>query len=100
MLTLYMKPTCPFCRRVMAVIDRLDLEVEMKDIEAEPALADELVALGGKLMVPYLVDSEKNVQMYESDDIVMHLQRAYGVPTAATRPRVHVGGSTCVSCEG
>lgn len=100
MLTLYMKPTCPFCRRVVAVIERLDLEVEMKDIEAEPALAQELEARGGKRMVPYLVDTKADVEMYESDDIVMHLQRNYGVPTAAARPRVHVGGSTCVSCEG
>lgn len=100
MLTLYMKPTCPFCRRVVAVIERLDLEVEMKDIEADATLADELIARGGKRMVPYLVDTKTGVEMYESDDIVLHLQRTYGVPVAATRPRVHVGGSTCVSCEG
>ena len=100
MLTMYMKPTCPFSRRVMAVIDRLELEVEYKDIAADEALAAELESIGGKRQVPYLIDTDANVSMYESDDIVAHLQRTYGQPVAATRPRVHVGGSTCVSCEG
>jgi glutathione S-transferase len=84
----------------MAVIDRLDLEVEYKDISADETLATELESLGGKRQVPYLIDTEANVSLYESDDIVTHLQRTYGQPAATTRPRVHVGGSTCVSCEG
>lgn len=99
MITMYMKPTCPFCRRVAAVIDRLELEVEMKDIAEDEAFATELIEKGGKQQVPYLVDTEHDVAMYESDDIVAHLQKHYGTATA-TKPRVHVSGSTCVSCEG
>jgi len=95
MLTLYMKPTCPFCRRVVAVVERLELEVEMKDINDE-AIAAELVERGGKQMVPYLVDTDKDVEMYESDDIVAHLQTNYGTPT----PKVHRSNDVCIACEG
>ena len=101
MLILYYKPTCPFCRRVTAVIDRLGLEVEMKDISADEAVAAELEEKGGHRRVPYLVDTDKDVAMYESDDIVTHLQKEYGeVSSEPNKPRVHVGGGTCVASEG
>lgn len=102
MLALYYKPSCPFCRRVLAVIDRLQLEVDLRNIEESSEHEHDLIARGGKRQVPYLVDEEKEVEMYESDDIVNHLQKHYGAATSVTasRPRVHVGGSTCVSCEG
>lgn len=100
MLTLYYKPTCPFCRRVTAVIDRLQLTVELKDVEDE-AVEAELIARGGKSLVPYLVDDSKNVEMYESDAIVAHLQTSYGSATAApSRPRISISDNVCVSCEG
>lgn len=100
MLTLYYKPTCPFCRRVMAVIDRLDIEVAMKDTAENDDFKEELIERGGKQQVPYLVDTDKEVEMYESDDIVAHLQKHYGGDTTPAKPRVHVSGSTCISCEG
>jgi glutaredoxin 3 len=102
MLTLYIKPTCPFCRRVQAVVDRMGLQVDMKDVELDEAAAAELVARGGKLQVPYLVDQAAGVEMYESDDIVTHLQSTYGKPavSATARPRVHISDNACISCEG
>ncbi len=99
MITLYYRPTCAFCRRVMAVIDRLKLEVEMKDISETVAL-EELLQAGGQQQVPYLIDTDHDVALYESDDIVDFLQKTYGAATASSRPRVHVSGATCVSCEG
>ncbi len=101
MVTLYSKATCPFCRRVVAVLERLDVEFENKDIAENPEFGDELEARGGKRVTPYLVDEANNVEMYESDDIVAYLQKTYGAPVVSSvRPRVHVGGSTCISCEG
>ncbi len=99
MLTLYYKPTCPFCRRVMAVIDRLELEIEMKDVN-DSEIEAELIGRAGKKQVPYLVDSEKNIEMFESDAIVAHLQTNYGKVSAPTRPRMHISDNACVSCEG
>jgi glutathione S-transferase len=85
----------------MAVLERLDIEFVNKDIAENPEFADELMARGGKLVTPYLVDEAAGVEMYESDDIVAHLQKRYGSPVVSSvRPRVHVGGSTCISCEG
>jgi len=101
MLTLYFKPTCPFSRRVIAVIERLELEVEMKDISTDEVFKAELVEKGGKTQTPFLVDSDKKVAMYESDDIVKHLQNNYGdASMIAAKPRVHISDATCVSCEG
>lgn len=100
MLTLYTKASCPFCRRVVAVLDRLAIDVEMKDIAENDEYREELIAHGGQQMVPYLVDTDADIAMYESDDIVSYLQKTYGTTTPAQRPRVHVSDSTCVSCEG
>ncbi len=100
MLTLYFKPNCAFCRRVQAVIDRMQLQVEMKDVESDEAFAAELESRGGKRQVPYLVDAAAGVEMYESDDIVTHLQTTYGKPVVANRPRVHISDNACISCEG
>lgn len=100
MLTLYYRPTCPFCRRVLAVIDRLELQVELKDVNEE-AIYEELLSIFEKGTVPYLIDTEKSVSMPESDDIVVHLQKNYGKQEVApTRPRVHIADSVCLSCEG
>ena len=101
MITLYYKPTCAFSRRVLAVVDRLGLEIEKKDISSDDSAMAELMEKGGKEQTPFLVDSEHDVAMYESDDIVAHLQNNYGDDTAvSSKPRVHVSGATCVSCEG
>ena len=100
MLTLYYRPTCVFCRQVLAVIDRMQLEVELKDIEDSAVMA-ELVSLGGEAQVPYLVDTAHAVSLYESDAIVVHLQTKYGKgAVTAPRPRVHIADNVCISCEG
>lgn len=100
MLTLYYRPSCPFCRRVLAVVDRMQLSVELKDI-SEANIQAELMNRGGKSQVPYLVDSEYEVEMYESDAIVDHLQSKYGKKTiSSNRPRIHISDNACLSCEG
>lgn len=100
MLTLYYRPTCPFCRRVLAVVDRMSLDVELKDI-SDAEIQAELVARGGKSQVPYLVDTDTGIEIYESDDIVNHLQSCYGKGgNTPVKPRIHIADNVCVSCEG
>ena len=100
MLTLYYKPTCAFSRRVMAVIDRLELEVEMKNV-AEADFKAELEEFGGRSQTPFFVDTDNDVKMYESDDIVNYLQTNYGKgDSTPVRPRVHISDNACISCEG
>ncbi len=81
MLTLYVKDGCPFCHKVLAVREELGLSFEEKNI-ADEVVAAELVARGGKRQVPYLVDSDRNVEMYESDDIIAYLREHYSYPLA------------------
>ncbi len=76
MLTLYVKTGCPFCAKVLNTGKELGIEFEEKNI-ADDAVATELVARGGKRQVPYLVDSEHGVEMYESGDIIAYLRAQY-----------------------
>lgn len=104
MLTLYMKSTCPFCQRVMQMAENLGVTLDLKDVAEDETALTELTAASGETQVPFLVDSEKDVTMPESSDIIDYLRENYAGVKAAesvvTKPRVHVGGSTCESCEG
>ena len=72
MLTLYVKTGCQYCAKVLAAGEELGLEFNMKNVSDE-AIETELVARGGKLQMPYLVDGQTGVEMYESDDIIAYL---------------------------
>lgn len=72
MLTLYVKTGCPFCAKVLIEADLLGITFNQKNI-ADPGVSEELLARGGKVQTPYLVDEEKGVEMYESDDIIDYL---------------------------
>jgi glutathione S-transferase len=76
MLMLYVKTGCPFCAKVFAKLSEKEMEFEEKNI-SDRAVVEELVARGGKRQVPYLVDTERAVEMYESDDIVAYLDEYY-----------------------
>ncbi|MHB1769740.1 MAG: glutaredoxin domain-containing protein [Minisyncoccota bacterium] len=76
MLILYWRPTCPFCHKVLDTAERLGLSLEKRDI-ADPKIAAELVRKGGKQQVPYLIDTARNVEMYESMDIDAYLREHY-----------------------
>jgi glutaredoxin len=67
-----MRPTCPFCHKVITAAEELGITLDYKNI-TEPSVAEELVQRGGKQQVPYLVDSANKVEMYESGDIIEYL---------------------------
>lgn len=97
MLTLYYKPTCKFSARVLAVAEGLGVPLHLKDISADDTLKEELIARGGKKQVPYLVDEERNTEMYESRDIIAHLTTHYSSadPQDFAAVRVHRSAETC-----
>jgi len=101
MLSLYYKESCPFCQRVMQMAENLGVEFDLKDIE-DDATAAELIEKGGKRQVPYLVDTDKDVAMYESGDIIDYIRDNYAnIANAENKPRIHnAGAATCVACEG
>ena len=80
-LVLYHFEGCPFCAIVRAAIDRLGVDVELRDIYHDTGDRDELVAARGRATVPVLritsPDGEER-WMPESRDIVRYLNRTYG----------------------
>jgi glutathione S-transferase len=77
MLVLYYRPSCFHSHFVLDTADALGLTLEKRDIN-DPALAAELEAKGGKRQIPYLVDTDRNVALYESTDIANYLIKEYG----------------------
>ena len=76
MLILYTKTGCPFCQKVLDAAERLNVSFNERNISDEKNL-QELIEKGGKRMVPFLIDEEKNVSMYESGDIISYLSKEY-----------------------
>ena len=76
MLTLYTRAGCAYTTAVIHELAELGLEYEEKDI-SDPEVAKELVEIGGDLQVPFLLDSEHMVGIYESGDIVEYLAKTY-----------------------
>lgn len=71
-LTLYYFPSCPYCRAVLDCLERMGLEIPMRDIQKEEGARDDLLEIGGKGQVPCLVIDGQ--PLYESDDIIRWLQ--------------------------
>ena len=78
MLTLYYKPYCQFCTKVLSVADSLGITFTLKDITVEESIATELVMQGGRRQVPFLVDAESGMKLYESDTIVAYIKEKAG----------------------
>lgn len=79
MLILYVKTGCPYCSKVLHTAEALGISFNLKNV-ADPGIADELIARGGKLQAPYLVDEERGIELYESDDIIEHLHQTFSAP--------------------
>jgi glutaredoxin len=76
-MSLYYFPTCPFCVRVLDVIEELGMDdIELRDKHAQPEFGRELQTATGTTMVPCLrIESEVDDRwMHESEDIVTYLQ--------------------------
>ena len=82
MLTLFYKPTCPYCAKVRTAAEEMGIELGLKDIKADEAIVAELIEKGGKQQVPYLVDEERGEAMYESDDIIEYLKENYAAESS------------------
>lgn len=72
MFDLYISETCPYCRKVIDFLEENNIKYNKKNV-IEPENLNMLLKLGGKAQVPFLDDFEKNISMYESDDIIEYL---------------------------
>ena len=73
MIDLFILKNCPFCRKVLDYLETTDIEYRTIDISSAEN-AEALKRIGGFEQVPFLLDKERNVQMYESADIINYLK--------------------------
>ena len=67
-LELFMKPTCPYCIKVMSFMEENGITVPLRNIESYEDAEKTLVTVGGKRQVPCLfIDGRP---LYESGDII------------------------------
>lgn len=71
-LELFMKPTCPYCIKVMNFMSENNITIPLRDIVADKSAAETLIAIGGKRQVPCLFIDGK--PLYESGDIIEWLR--------------------------
>ena len=75
----YVLPGCPYCAKVEDKLRELDLNYESHEVPRSKGDRDEVEEVSGQRGVPVIVDEDNGVDgMYESDDIVDYLDRAYG----------------------
>ncbi|MGY5450438.1 glutathione S-transferase N-terminal domain-containing protein [Agarivorans sp. MS3-6] len=80
-LMLYHFVGCPFCSIATAAINRLGLNVELRDTMKNPQYRDELVKQLGRGTVPVLriiAQDGSETWMPESRDIERYLEQTYG----------------------
>jgi len=69
MLELFILETCPYCKKVMSFLDENKMEYKKIDISNKEN-EESLIRIGGKRQVPFIIDKDRNIQMYESNDII------------------------------
>ncbi len=79
MIELYQKENCPFCKKVREALNELELDFVCRISREGTYQREVMMKLGGKAMVPFLVDQSNSIMMYESDDIIEYLKDNYGM---------------------
>ena len=81
-LTLYYQPICFYCRRVMQLMQRLQLDhIELRNTLLEPDARAALLEARGRATVPVLhiqTPDDEERWMPESADIIHYLKEMYG----------------------
>jgi glutaredoxin 2 len=80
-LVLYGYPECPFCRRVLAAIESLGLEIPLRDTMRDDEANGALLDATGRETVPVLRIERRDGSvrwMPESLDIVRYLNERFG----------------------
>jgi glutathione S-transferase len=77
-ITLYRLQACPFCERVVRVLNDLGIEYTSRFVEARHSRRDVVKRVSGARTAPALVDHRTGVTMSESANIVEYLETTYG----------------------
>lgn len=82
-ITLYRLQACPFCERVVRVLQEQGLDYDSRFVEPMHSDRDVVKRLSGKRTVPAIVDDNTGVTMSESANIVAYLEGTYGEGASA-----------------
>ena len=82
MLELYSYEGSPFCRIAREVLCELELPYLLHNVPRRSPEREAFVARSGKMQVPYLVDPNTGVEMFESAEIASYLRQTYGAPAS------------------
>ena len=73
MIELFMKDDCVYCKRVIEFLDENKIQYKKNNVLNEDN-KETLIRIGGKLQVPFIIDKENGIEMYESNDIIEYLK--------------------------
>ena len=77
-IVLYRLQACPYCERVVRVLDDLGLDYRSRFVEPMHSDRDVVKRLTGRRTVPAIRDERTGATMSESADIVEYLETTYG----------------------
>lgn len=73
MIFIYSLKDCSYCKKVINLLNEKNIEYKNLDI-SEDIYKQELIHIGGKEQVPFLMDTDKKISMYESNDIINYIE--------------------------
>lgn len=83
LLELYSYEGSPFCRIAREALCELELPHQLRNVPRRSPDRDGFVSISGKMQVPYLIDPNTGVRMFESAQIRRYLYETYAVDDAA-----------------
>ncbi len=76
-LELYSFEASPFCRLVREVLCSLEISYRLVNVAKGSPSRAAFVERSGRMMVPWLVDPNSGVELFESEEIIRHLHEQY-----------------------
>jgi len=77
-LELWSFEASPYCRIVRETLCSLEIPYLLHNVGKNSPSREAFVERSGKMQVPFLVDPNRAVEMFESADIVRYLNATYG----------------------
>lgn len=77
MITVYVKNNCGYSREVLEKLEALHINAVKKNIHEDEGALKELMELGGREQVPFMIDDETHAQMYDSKLICAYLDEHF-----------------------
>ena len=77
-LELYSMESSPFCRLVRECLSELEIPYHLHNVGRGSPSREAFIQRSGRMMVPWLVDPNSGVEMFESAEIVSYLKMTYG----------------------